>query len=174
MVTTHNAWVLIGAAALLGAGFSPIWILALSQIREENRAQRMGMLYVYWMAGLGLGPVLMNFILGRSTSASLMVMIGFLAAGWIVAAFIRLDNTAVHQVKISVSEQFSALWHKVKTGGFLVPGMLLQTTAAGMLVPLLTSFAVKHLGLSHPQLSVVMLMGGAGVMLLLVPMGKWF
>lgn len=61
-----------------------------------------------------------------------------------------------------------------KKGGFLVPGMLLQTTAGGILVPFLTSFAISHLGLSHSQLSIVLFMGGAGVVLFLVPMGKWF
>ncbi|WNS45298.1 MFS transporter [Paenibacillus sp. MMS20-IR301] len=174
MITTHNPWVLIGASACLGAGFSPIWILCMSQIEQENRAQRMGMLYVYWMAGLGLGPVMMNFILGRSVELSLLFIILFLAAGWMVAAFIQLDQIVVPQVKSSLGKQFNTLWHKIKRGGFLVPGMFLQTMAGGMLVPLLTSFAVKHLGLSHSQLSVVMLTGGAGVILLLVPMGKWF
>lgn len=42
MATTHNAWILIAASACLGAGFSPIWIICMSQIKEENRAQQAG------------------------------------------------------------------------------------------------------------------------------------
>lgn len=174
MVTTHSAWILIGASACLGAGLSPIWIICMSQVKEDNRAQRMGTLYVYWMAGLGLGPVTMNLIIGRSLPLALWMIVLFLAAGWVIAAFVHLEKTTVTRIHASLGEQFGTLWDKVKKGGFLLPGMLLQTTAGGMLVPFLTSYAVKYLGLSHSQLSVVLLTGGAGVVLLLVPMGKWF
>lgn len=174
MVTTHSGWVLIAASACLGAGFSPIWIICMSLVKEENRAQQMGTLYVYWMAGLGLGPVTINLIIGRSLSLTFLIISVFFAAGWIIAGFVNLDRVTVQRTTSSLSEQINGLWNKVKKGGFLVPGMLLQTTAGGMLVPFLTSFAVKHLGLAQSQLSIVMLIGGAGVVLLLVPMGKWF
>jgi MFS family permease len=50
MVTTHSPWMLIVASACLGAGFSPIWILCMSQVSEENRAQQMGALsYTGWL-----------------------------------------------------------------------------------------------------------------------------
>ncbi|WP_052098673.1 MFS transporter [Paenibacillus stellifer] len=174
LLTAHNPWLLIAAAALMGAGFSPIWILCMSQVKEDNRAQQMGTLYMFWMAGLGLGPVTMNLIVGRSIPLSLTVIAGVLAAGWITAVLVKLDRCRISRVKVSAGEQLGALWSKVKKGGFLLPGMLLQTTAGGMLVPLLTSFAVQHVGLSHSELSIVLLIGGGGAVLLLVPMGKWF
>lgn len=95
-------------------------------------------------------------------------------AGWIMVGLVKMNKVSVRNVNISVGQQFVSLWNKVKKGGFLVPGMLLQTTAGGILVPFLTSFAISHLGLSHSQLSIVLFMGGAGVVLFLVPMGKWF
>lgn len=175
MATTHDAWILLAASACLGAGFSPVWIICMSQIREENRAQQAGILYAYWMAGLGLGPVTLNLVMGWGLSISLFIIGLFFAAGWIMAAALTLDDTAmVKRPELTVNQQFAALWDKVKKGGFLVPGMVLQTTAGGILAPFLTSFAVKHVGLSHSQLSIVLLMGGAGVIALLVPMGKWF
>lgn len=174
LVTSHDAWSLIAASACMGAGFSPIWIICMSQIKEEKRAQQMGTLYVYWMAGLGLGPVTMNLVIGWSLSLSLGIIVTALVFGWGIASFVNFKKLEVLRMNISVGEQFMMLWNKVELGGFLVPGMLLQTTAGGILVPFLTSFAVKHLGLSHSQLSVVLLVGGAGVVLLLIPMGKWF
>lgn len=174
MVTTHSSWMLIVASACLGAGFSPIWILCMSQVSEGKRAQQMGTLYVYWMAGLGLGPVMMNLLIGGGLSLSLAVIGLFFVTGWIMVCLVKMNKVSVQSVNISVGEQFVSLWNKVKKGGFLVPGMLLQTTAGGILVPFLTSFAISHLGLSHSQLSIVLFMGAAGVVLFLVPMGKWF
>ncbi|WP_025700923.1 MFS transporter, partial [Paenibacillus forsythiae] len=85
MVTTRHAGVLITASALLGAGFSPIWIICMSQVREENRARQMGSLYVYWMAGLGLGTVMINVIMDWGLTPALLVIVLFFAAGWIMA-----------------------------------------------------------------------------------------
>ncbi|WP_042206704.1 MFS transporter [Paenibacillus durus] len=174
MVTTHHAGILIAASALLGAGFSPIWIICMSQVREENRARQMGSLYVYWMAGLGLGTVMINVIMDFGLTVSLLVIGLFFAAGWIFAGLTRLAEAPALGIEMTVGEQFTALWHKVKRGGFLVPGMLLQTAAGGMIVPLLTTFAVNQLGLSHSGLSLALLIGGGAAVLLMVPMGRLF
>ncbi|WP_025690506.1 MFS transporter [Paenibacillus zanthoxyli] len=174
MVTTNYAGLLIAASALLGAGLSPIWIICMSHVREENRARQMGSLYVYWMAGLGLGTVINNVIMDWGLAVSLLAIGLFFAAGWISAGLARLSEAPVPQAQITVGEQFAALWHKVKKGGFLMPGMLLQTAAGGMIVPLLTTFAVNRLGLSHSGLSLALLIGGGAAVLLMVPMGKLF
>jgi MFS family permease len=55
----------------------------------------------------------------------------------------------------------------------LLPGMILQTTAAGMLVPILPSFATKSLGLTYSQYSFILILGGASAVLGLIPMGKF-
>uniref|UniRef100_UPI000470FDB9 MFS transporter n=1 Tax=Paenibacillus durus TaxID=44251 RepID=UPI000470FDB9 len=162
MVTTNHAGLLIAASALLGAGLSPIWIICMSHVREENRARQMGSLYVYWMAGLGLGTVMINVIMDWGLTLSLLAIGLFFAAGWVVAGLARLSEAPAPQAQIKVGEQFAALWHKVKKGGFLMPGMLLQTAAGGMIVPLLTTFAVNQLGLSHSGLSLALLIGGGG------------
>ncbi|WP_156940316.1 MFS transporter, partial [Paenibacillus forsythiae] len=78
------------------------------------------------------------------------------------------------RMEMKVSEQLAALWHKVKKGGFLVPGMLLQTAAGGMILPLITNFAVNRLGLSHSGVSLALVVGGTAAVLLMVPMGRLF
>jgi MFS family permease len=174
MMFTHVEWVLLVASGLLGIGFSPIWLVCLSQVKEENRASQMGLLYVYWLAGLGLGPVVLNFIMDLGDNAAMFLVIGVFVLGWLVIgkADISVSKASIRNVPIRL--QCMRMWSKMKKAGFLVPGMLLQTTAAGMLVPFLTVYAVNHLGLSRSELSIVMMIGGAFAVLAMIPMGKLY
>ena len=54
----------------------------------------------------------------------------------------------------------------------LLPGMILQTTGASMLVPILPSFADQELGISGTQYSILLTVGGLCAAAGLIPMGK--
>ncbi len=54
----------------------------------------------------------------------------------------------------------------------LLPGMVLQTMGAGMLIPILPSFAEDRLGLNGKQYSLLLLAGGALTVLGLIPLGR--
>jgi MFS family permease len=181
MVNAHSEWLLITAAALLGIGGSPIWLICLSHVQEDKRASQMGVLYVFWMSGLGLGPVIINFFMDIGYTAAFSVMIGLFAIGWLFAARMRLEKQAA-VFTLTIKEQGRAMWSRLSSMGFLLPGMVLQTTAGGILVPLLSPFATQHIGLSHSELSIALVTGGLCAVLLLIPMGrltdslggKWF
>jgi MFS family permease len=174
MMVAHVGWVLLAAAGLLGVGFSPIWLVCLSQVKEENRASQMGHLYIYWLAGLGLGPVLLNFIMDFGDKTAMLVLIGVFAMGWLVIGKTDISISSELYRNEPVREQLVRLWHRMRKAGFLVPGMVLQTTAAGMLVPFLSVYAVGHMGLSHSEFSIVLMTGGAFAVVSMIPMGKLF
>jgi len=58
-----QAWMLVLGSTLFGIGASPIWLVGMSSVTEHERGKQMGALYMAWMMGLGLGPVLLNFFL---------------------------------------------------------------------------------------------------------------
>jgi MFS family permease len=87
MQDVHSGWILIVAAAILGIGGSPVWLVCLSRVQEDKRAAQMGVLYTVWLAGLGLGPVLINFLLDRSDSLSFWLLFFM----WMIACFLSLQ-----------------------------------------------------------------------------------
>jgi MFS family permease len=181
MYNIHTPWVLVVSAAVFGIGVSPIWIICLSQVNEDNRAEQMGLLYTLWLAGLGLGPVAINFLIDKSYSLSFWLI----SALWIIGGVLSLGVSTVKQsqlISIPVKEQVSMFWSRLRIMGPLFPGMILQTMGASMLLPILPNFAAKHLGLSHADYSFMLIVGGIATIICLIPMGrlsdrfggKWF
>lgn len=179
--TSREAWQLVVGAALMGIGASPIWLMCLSRVREEQRASQMGTLYTVWLASLGAGPVAINFLLDRGFALSFWLLAGLWGTGWILASKWRSDSRPSIG-KISVKEQLRALRGKLAAMKPLFPGMVLQTAAAGLLVPVLPSFASNYLGLNYSDYSFVLIVGGICTTVCLIPMGqlsdkwgyKWF
>ncbi|MGZ4134429.1 MAG: MFS transporter [Tumebacillaceae bacterium] len=167
----HVGWALIGACALYGIGLSPIWLVAVSKVKQDNRATQMGVLYTFWMGGMGVGLVSINFFIDVSYEVSYWILVGITALALLIS-FLTSDEGTVRVDIPPFAEQFSLLWQKLKDIGALFPGMVLQTTAAGMLVPILPSFATKQLGLSYTQYSYLLIAGGGCAAVGLIPMGK--
>jgi MFS family permease len=181
MYNIHTPWVLIVSAVIFGIGISPVWLICLSQVNEANRAEQMGLLYTLWLAGLGLGPVVINFLIDKSYSLSFWLI----AALWILGGVLTLGvNTSkqAQYIYIPVKDQARMFWSRLRVMGPLFPGMILQTMGASMLLPILPNFAAKHLGLSHADYSLMLIVGGIATMICLIPMGrmsdrlggKWF
>ncbi|MCZ8512232.1 MFS transporter [Paenibacillus filicis] len=171
MPYAYHLGILIGAAALFGVGISPIWLVCLSKVKPENRAANMGLLYTCWLSGIGAGPVIINFVIDKSYTLSFRIMIGLWIAAWFMSLFISNVRESA-PAAIPLRKQISLLWERLTTMKPLLPGMILQTAAAGMLVPVLPGFASKYLGLPYSQYSYVLMAGGAFTVLFLVPMGK--
>lgn len=194
----HNFWLLMAAAILIGIGVSPTWPAAISgsiqTMGEEKRATMISIISVVWMGGGGLGPVLTGFLIDpkmrlwlhkynlpmiSAYRSSFMILLG-IAIWAIVVAVLGLFNwRRVPHVQMALAEQanvpawdrlkeaFSRLW-RVKG---LIPGMLIQTLALGMLVPNLLPYATQVLGLSEAQYSLLLLTGGAVVIAFMIPVG---
>lgn len=174
-------WAFVAAAALFGIGISPIWIVCLTTVGENRRATQMGVLYTIWLVGLGSGPAIVNFTLEAGTKPTFAVMAGVSGAAWLLSLFIpRAAHAEMNYVPFR--RQLALLGDRLKEMHLLLPGMVLQTLAAGMLMPILPSFAGTYLGMTHSQYSLLLLIGGGCTALGLIPMGrlsdnlgkKWF
>lgn len=175
-------WMLILGSILFGIGASPIWIIGMSSVSEYDRGHQMGVLYMAWLLGLGLGSVVLNFFLDWfHYDTSFSILLGLTVVAWIVSWKVQ-NRAAEHELTIPLRQQFAALWAHIGNIRPLLPGMILQTLAASMLVPILPIFAQKHLQLTNTQYSFFLMAGGAFAIIGLVPMGrlsdklgkKWF
>ncbi|MBW7460266.1 MFS transporter, partial [Paenibacillus sepulcri] len=166
----YQPWIFIVAAAVYGVGISPIWIVCLTKVSDDQRATQMGFLYTIWFIGLGSGPIVCNILLDYSTKIPYYLLLGLSFAAWILAMFIsNRQNSTV--TSLPLREQFAILRDRLRHMRLLLPGMVLQTMGAGMLVPILPSFAEDHLGMSGTQYSFLLLAGGAFTVISLIPLG---
>ncbi|MCM3339158.1 MFS transporter [Paenibacillus sp. MER TA 81-3] len=170
----ESNWIFIAAAALYGVGISPVWIVCLTKVKEEQRAAQMGFLYMIWLVGMGAGPVVLNLLMDYRPELAFYLIVSLAAIAWLLSFFIpggKQTDSSVNTVPFK--EQWEALRVKLKAMKPLLPGMILQTLGASMLVPILPTFASDTLSLSSSQYSVLLLLGGGCTVLGLVPMGKW-
>ncbi|UHA75946.1 MFS transporter [Paenibacillus sp. 481] len=170
----ENPWVFVLAAALYGVGISPIWLVCLTKVNEEQRAAQMGFLYMIWLVGMGSGPVVLNVILDLSPRSAFLLILILSALAWGLSFFISGGvHTGAPASPVPFKEQWVALRERISAMKPLLPGMVLQTLGASMLVPILPTFASETLSLSSSQYSVLLLIGGGCTVLGLVPLGKW-
>ncbi|HUC93791.1 MAG TPA: MFS transporter [Paenibacillus sp.] len=164
-------WLFIVAAALYGVGMSPIWIVCLTKVTEANRATQMGYLYTIWFIGMGAGPIVSNLLLDVSPSFTYRLLVGLSLLSWLLSLFI--SNRRERDVAtIPLREQIVILRNKLRQMKLLLPGMILQTMGAAMLVPILPSFAEEQLGINHSQYSLILVAGGLFTIVGLMPMGR--
>ncbi|HVB11029.1 MAG TPA: MFS transporter [Bacillota bacterium] len=179
----HSFLPLLLVAVLFGAGTSPNWPAAISgSVRAsglKGRAAGMSLVFMAWIGGGGLGPVLVNFLINHGYRLAFRVAAGVALLAPIVAIarlltlpadqrVQRQDPAAAAAASGSVGQFWRHLWH-IRA---LLPGMFVQTLALGMLVPILVPFAKQDLGLSQPQFGLLMVAGGAVTVALLLPMGR--
>ncbi len=164
-------WLFIAAAALYGVGVSPVWIVCLTRVREERRGTQMGFLYTVWLAGLGAGPMVTNALLEVSYTWSYVFMVGVSFLAWLLAYGVREDRNEPPR-NVPFPAQWQIMRASLNRMKPLLPGMVLQTAAAGMLLPILPSFAETYLGFSPTQYSLLLLLGGGCTVLGLIPMGR--
>lgn len=167
------AWMLITIMVVIGIGYSPVWILCLGRVEEERRAEQMGGLYAVWLTGLGLGPVIMNLLVESpgATSAVFLMVLGALG----IAASFLISETArrVRHESPAILRQWRQLWARLRRITPLLPGMILQTTAASMLVPILPNLALQRIGLDSAQYTLLLMVGGACAVGGMIPLGRW-
>lgn len=167
-------WLFIAAAALYGVGISPVWIVCLTKVKEENRAAQMGFLYMIWLVGMGAGPVVLNLIVDKHPQTAYLLLFALSGIAWVISFFIGGGRQQLTDAApVPFRQQWDALVVKLKAMKPLLPGMILQTLGASMLVPILPTFAAEALSFSSQQYSVLLVLGGGFTVLGLVPMGKW-
>jgi MFS family permease len=187
------------AGILIGLGVAPTWPAAITgsiqTVGEENRAKIISIISTVWLAGGGLGPVLMGHLIDTrkrqflsklgmplinayKTGLVIMLAIAVLAVVICVLGLIswrrtphlctsNLDSETGERRTHRIQDILKRLW-KVKG---LVPGMFFQTFTLGMLMPNLLPYATGTIGLSEGQYSNLLLIGGAFVVLFMIPVG---
>lgn len=176
----QSFWVLLAAACLLGISVCPIWILALSSVEESNRGRDMGLVFFSWLAGLGLGMVTMNFLIGLFSEEAVYAMAGvfvlnliaFLAlpgnqksvddeedqagaAGEMAKSIASESEASAHHRsgRLPLRETWEIFFHHLKN----MPGIMLQGLGLGMLLPILPTYITSELSLNFFQYTLFIL-----------------
>ncbi|QAY68496.1 MFS transporter [Paenibacillus protaetiae] len=165
-------WLFITASAVYGIGISPIWIVCLTSVSDQSsRGGQMGYWYSIWLVGLGAGPVICNVLLDYSSSFTYSLLIALYLLSWMLSLFLK-NRQAPAIRRIPFRKQLLVLQNRLRKMKLLLPGMVLQTMGASMLVPVLPKFAETQLGFTGLQYSVLLTLGGICAVAGLVPMGK--
>ena len=164
-------WLFIASAALFGIGVSPIWIVCLTRVSEHRRATRMGFLYTIWFIGFGAGLIASNLLLGRSPAAVGRLIVAATALSWALSLLIS-NRRGREAAAIPAGRPLALLGGKLTAMRALLPGMVLQTAGAGMLLPVLPAFAEKELSVDSGTYSLILIAAGGLTVLGLVPMGR--
>lgn len=164
-------WLFISGAALYGVGLSPIWIVCLTRVREDNRGAQMGVLYTIWLVGLGSGPIVTNLVLDVNMNAAYWMLAVITLVGWLLTWALS-STREMHIDRVPFRKQIAILGSRIREMKVLLPGMVLQTLGAGMLLPILPSFASDSLGMTSTHYSILLTVGGGFTVLGLIPMGK--
>ena len=187
------------AAVLIGLGVAPTWPAAISgsiqTVGEEKRATIISIISVVWLSGGGLGPVLMGFLIDTrmreflsqvgarlfdayKTGLIILLSMAILAVIICILGYFSWRRTPHLHCAVENPETGEKKPHRIrdilkqlwKIKG-LVPGMLVQTLSLGMLIPNLLPYATGTIGLSEAQYSFLLLIGGAFVVLFMIPVG---
>lgn len=160
-------------AVIFGLGVAPVWPVVIAGVASQKPLDQMGealsRVFVAWLVGGGLGPVIINFIVGRSFGAAFLVLgAAFFLA--LISAF-RSDfhrPSRPGRSPFSTSEffrEFISLW-------IIYPGMFAQTMSLGILMPIIAIYARTAFGLDAAHFNLVLIGGGAFTVLLLIPAGR--
>jgi MFS family permease len=181
ILLSKNPYLMLGGAFLHGLGAAPIWpavISAWTRGRSSHeRGEVMGQILTAWMAGLGLGVILGNVLVGLTGRQELVATFSPVAL-WLIpvaAAFWggeRLGYPARHGKEDPGREPAGMglppeLW-------VMAIGLFVQNLAFGNLIlPFReTATSPEHLALNPAQYGLMILLGGGPAVVLLGPMGK--
>lgn len=165
-----NHFTVILSSFLLGVGICPLWIVMLTKASGERRGQKISMVYLGWLAGIGAGIIAMNYLLQFNKGFLLLLLPSLLVFGWIFYSVVNKGSISFRQVKLK--QQWRSTVELLKESKVVMPGILLQGIAMGMLIPILPSFALNDLHLTHNQYSLLLLLGGGSAVIFMIPLGK--
>ncbi|HBV99022.1 MAG: hypothetical protein JL50_18755 [Peptococcaceae bacterium BICA1-7] len=167
----------IAASALMGAGFSPLWVSIIAEVAPVDRKNRpllVSLVFTAWLSGAGAGLAGINFFISRGYGTAFAVIFCSLLAALTASLF--CPPPPCSRESSYARESVLAALRQVTSGRiltlFLLPGMFLQTLSASILLPVLPVFATNNLGLSHKHYGVLLLAGGAATVAALFPMGR--
>ncbi|KGR91748.1 hypothetical protein CD30_03995 [Ureibacillus massiliensis 4400831 = CIP 108448 = CCUG 49529] len=165
-----NSFTLIISALFSGIASCPIWIYLLTKAAGEKRGQRISVVYLGWLLGLGSGYVTLNYLMQFNIDNLLWLLPGLTIVAWLMYTIVNTGNICVE--KIDVKKQWNITKELVSKSKVVVPGILFQGIGMGMLIPILPVFAKNDLHLTTNQYTLLILIGGASLVVALFPLGK--
>lgn len=159
---------------LLGVGTAAHWpavVTAINRITAtERRASMMGLVFAAWLAGAGVGPVLINFLVKHRDHTAFILLVAVDSLALVLTLFIADSRLRMKDhVPPPIQERFRAIW----PFRYVLPGMFVQNMTLGVMLPIFRQFTVRILHLNHWQFAELLLGSGTLTVLLLVPMGKF-
>lgn len=161
-------------AALFGLGTAPLWPVVITGVSTKMPLDQLGeavsKVFIAWLVGAGLGPVLVNFLISHSYAWGFLLLAGTLLAALGLAVAGNFPKG--HGQPVSLKPYVHDLWREMLSLCILYPGMFVQTMAVGILMPVIAIYARTVFGLSTDQFSYLLIGGGAFTVLLLLPAAK--
>lgn len=175
LARSHSlAGLLLGSLAY-GLGAAGTWPAAMAGISaaapEELRSSALSSIFVAWLAGGGLGPVLINYVPDRWVFPLLgSVLLLPLAVALAHLRAVRYRGLDWRQA-LALGGALRRIAPAVGSAWPVLPGMFLQTFAVGLILPVMAPFARHQFHLSGPDYAWLMIAGGATAVLVLLPAG---
>lgn len=188
------------ACLILGTGTAPLWPCAMTGATEisgpnNSNGTAMGALETAALAGTGVGPITMNFIMEHTSKNYQTAFLILIGAGIILVITALLlpgrvkipdkpgasSHEAVKEKGLKQSltklrKSVKATLREIKTtlnvSWLVYPALFLQSSVIGLLSPVLTLYVANDLGLSPNQYSLLLVIGGGITVLALIPAGR--
>ncbi|HWL23948.1 MAG TPA: MFS transporter [Ureibacillus sp.] len=165
-----NGFTLVISTLFTGIAVCPIWIYLLTKAAGDKRGQKISIVYLGWLLGLGSGYIAMNYLIQFNIENLLWSLPCLTIIAWIIYTIVNTGNICVE--KVDIKKQWGITKELVISSKAVVPGILFQGIGMGMLIPILPVFAMQDLHLSTNQYTLLILIGGASLVLALIPLGK--
>jgi DHA1 family multidrug resistance protein-like MFS transporter len=189
VLSTQNElpWI-ITASILLGIGTSPLWPAVFSgateAVGDKGTGTVMSIIYLAWLIGVGLGPIVINIFIHHSYSSAFNLLI-WIMIGVIVVALLLPGKKKSHEshrsvakdkVKMSrivrIKRYFNEIRRSLNVSKWFYPALFAQTFALGLLTPVLILYARTVLHLSPYEQSFLLAFGGFITVVCLIPVGR--
>ncbi len=158
------------AAIMLGIAACPIWIITLSSIQEDIRGKQMGIVYFIWMSGLLSGMVVMNVLITIEARRFVFIFPLIFLVNLIILMFTKIS--VVVDKTSGWKRQFMNMATVMRAHLPVLPGIVLQALAIGMLIPILPSFIVREAGLLLTDYTIILAVAGGICSIAIVSIGK--
>lgn len=190
ILSTQNElpWI-ITACILLGIGTSPLWPAVISgateAVGDQGKGTLMSIIYLAWLTGVGLGPVVINIFIHHSYSSAFNLLICLMVGVIVVALLLPGKQDKAHESHSSVAKDkargsrlvrikryFNEIRRSLNVSKWFYPALFAQTFALGLLTPVLILYARTVLHLSPYEQSFLLAFGGVITVVCLIPVGR--
>lgn len=178
ILLSTSPYLTLGASFLHGLGAAPIWPAVISAWTRGRSAQEraliMGQILTAWMAGLGIGLILGNVLVGLTGRQELVatyapLLLWIITIGAALWKGQRLGYPAHGSTEEDAPAPFWSLSPELK---IMALGLFLQNLAFGGLILTFQQTVINDLGIARAQFGLLVLLGGGPAVFLMGPMGK--